>query len=321
MSNNESGTIRPARFNSFIGQVKAIQQLTVAVKAAKARKLPLGHILLLGPAGLGKTTLGCSVVPTEFGAGKATYVNCSAVEKTTDLLPILTTQKAGSILFMDEIHALIPAAREFMLSLLEDSRITVPLGDDKSDLMTVDLPKYTVIAATTRPAALSDPMRDRFMHIVQLEPYSVTETAEIIQWHAEMRSMACDLSTVEKLLAPVCRGTARHAVRLVEACTDTCFADYDGIETKIGENIITATLKRLGYASNLTPQEIALLRALHGAKDNRLGLNTLGAQLHEDPQTVEIIIEPWLLQNGYITRELKGRVLTDSGKALYASIS
>jgi len=305
-----SAVIRPSAFDSFIGQAPAIKQLRVAVTAAKARDMAMGHALLLGPAGLGKTTLGCSVVPNEMGLAAATYVNCSAVEKTTDLLPILTTQKAGSILFMDEIHALIPAAKEYMLSLLEDSRITVSMGEG-SELMTVDLPKYTVIAATTKPAALSAPLRDRFMHIVSLVPYSTAEISAIVSWHISSRNAAGDAEAIAAKLAPLCRGTARHAVRFVESCLDTCYAD--GLDIYVNEAVIVETLDRLGYKGNLTPAELKVLRALNKAKDRRLGLTTLAAQVDEDPRTVEDLIEPYLLQMGYMVRDLKGRILTDMG--------
>jgi len=308
---SNSSVVRPATFKSFIGQEQAVKQLRVAVAAAKARTMAMGHTLLLGPAGLGKTTLGCTVIPNEMGVQSATYVNCSAVEKTTDLLPILTTQKAGSILFMDEIHALIPAAKDYMLSLLEDSRITVAMGGGKDDMMTIDLPKFTVVAATTRPAALSEPLRDRFMHIVSLTAYTDDQIADIIDWHAAQRDMPCKKDEVRFMLAPLCRGTARHAVRFVESCLDTVFAE--NYPPSIGRDVIVETLSRLGYTSNMTPAERKVLIALSKAKDRRLGLNTLAAQVDEDPSTVAEIIEPWLLQMGYIVRELKGRILTDAG--------
>jgi len=307
-----STVVRPASFDSFIGQEQAVKQLRVAVNASKAREMAMGHALLLGPAGLGKTTLGCSVVPNEMGVPAATYVNCSAIEKTTDLLPVLTTQKAGSILFMDEIHALIPAAKEYMLSLLEDSRITVSMGNGSNDLMTIDLPKFTVIAATTRPAALSEPLRDRFMHIVNLTPYTDDQIAQIIVWHSSKRGVEALCTDVHVHLAPLCRGTARHAVRFVESCIDTIYAD--NLSKFITKPVVAMTLERLGYIGNMTPAERKVLTALSKAKDCRLGLNSLAAQVDEEPGTVESIIEPWLLQQGYVVRELKGRVLTDLGK-------
>lgn len=311
--------IRPISFDEFHGQGPVVEHLKIAIRSALKQEKPLGHVLLVGMAGIGKTTLGSSVIPNALGVD-VTSLNCAAVEKVSDFIPTLTSIPRGSVLFLDEIHNLIPAAREHLLTVMEDQYINVPIGDGE-EIMKVSLDPFTVIGATTRQGVLPRPLLSRFVHDLRLSLYTDDEMREVLCWTVDRRALKIQDIAAERLV-PVCHGTARKCVNLVEACADTLFGVWSEEITKDGDNVINienvdATLKRLGYREDLSRDEWRYLEAIASAHKGRAGIKTLSALLDETERTIEEIYEPWLIQSGYIVKESQGRRVTDKGKEVY----
>ncbi len=313
--------LRPQSFADFNGQESALAQLRVAVTAAQRMKKMLGHILLTGPRGLGKTTLGHHVIPAEM-EGSSRYVNCTAVEKPQDLSPLLTTMQPGEQLFLDEIHALPKVVLEMLYSVMEDSKLTVMIGDEKNRKpVTIELEPFTIIGATTREGLLPDPLRDRFKHSVRLDLYSDDEMRQVLNWTADKLDVVLHENSAD-LLVPICHGTARHAVNLIESCIDSLYGSIgvmfpDGtVIRSINDRVVRETLKRLGFSINgLSRVERELLRKLAGAPGKTMGLKTIAAVLDEEDDTVEQVYEPWLLRTGLIAKTASGRTVTPAGEA------
>lgn len=311
--------MRPNSFASFHGQAAAVTQLKVAVRSAKARNATLGHVLLTGPAGLGKSTLAGHVLPAEL-ATSCTNLNCAGIEKPQQLLPILVSIKPGHILFLDEVHMLNVPLREHLLTVLEDRSIVIDLseGVGKPKLTTIKLPEYTVVAATTRLGLLPETLRDRFKLQLRLELYDDVSMAEVVKWHAESRKLSLDAASVSKLVS-ASRGTARWAVRLLDAIIDTVYSQ-DNPSHQVTLAVTNATLSRLGFVNGLTQDEVRLLKALADAYGGRLGLSTLSSKIDEDQTTIEQVLEPWLIQQGYLTKEPNGRVISDLGRKILTDV-
>ncbi len=308
-------TIRPQSFDSFAGQEKAIQRLKVAVGSALKRQQPLGHVLFDGPAGLGKTSLGASVLPRELGEVRCVSINCSAIERPQDLLPTLSTMRYGEILFLDEIHSLQgTGCFEYLLTALEDFTISVKTGDGPKDpVIAVELPRFTVVAATTRAARLPEPLRDRFSHQIRLDLYSASAMSKVLRWTAEQRDLVLEANSAAELV-PACHGTARWAVNLVEACQDTAINNRGLQHGPIGPQDVQETLERMGFVRGLTEAEHRYLVALGGRQGKPTGVGTLAAMLDENSQQVEEVTEPWLLQNLLIEKTPQGRLLASRGR-------
>lgn len=299
---------RPDTFDSFLGQTDIVAYLKIAVRSALARKAVLGHVLLYGPAGVGKTTLGAHVIASEMGA-PVECMNCAAIEKAEHLTKKLVTMQEGGILFLDEIHALIGEAREHLLTLMEDYQLTIAM--EGMAPIVVNVPPFTVIAATTRMGQLDAPLRSRFRHSLRLDLYTDAEMEKVIDWSVGRLAGITFEPPAVKLLAIATRGVARNAVTLVEAAIDTIYGE--GIDGRVvTEDVARRTLSRLGYVGELTANEIQYLKAVagHGGK---IGLSALSALLNEPPMTIQDVYEPLLLRKGLIQRTTNGRTITAEG--------
>ncbi|MBI3889882.1 Holliday junction branch migration DNA helicase RuvB [Candidatus Saccharibacteria bacterium] len=303
-------TLRPQFFSDYIGQERLKKNLKLAIDAAKKRAEPIDHVLLYGPPGLGKTTM-ATVIANEMGANIRVTAG-PAIERAGDLASILTNLQDGDILFIDEIHRLSRAVEEVLYSAMEDYKLDIVIGKGPAARsVRLDLPKFTVIGATTRTGALAAPLRDRFGHIYRLEFYTPNEIGDIIarasgiletKIHPEAASM---LSTRARL-------TPRIANRLLKRVRDFADVNGDGI---IDEPTTNRALELLEIDElGLDPADRQLLNSMvDNYGDNPVGLNTIAALTGDEATTIEDFYEPYLLQIGFIERTPRGRRVTVKG--------
>jgi len=301
-------TLRPDAWNEYIGQEQIKKNLGVFIEASKKRDEALDHVLFFGPPGLGKTTLAL-IIANEMNANiKVTAA--PMIEKSGDLAALLTNLEEGDILFIDEIHRLSPAVEEILYSSMEDFRIDIIIGSGPAaQTVKIDLPRFTLIGATTRAGMLSNPLRDRFGMNFRMQFYSHDELAKII-------SQASD-KLDKKIIKEACveiakrsRGTPRIALRLLRRVRD--FADVAD-ELDINHKRTQYALDELGINSHgFDEMDLRLLNLLVDAKGKAMGLSTIAASLSEDEGTVEDVLEPYLIANGYLERTAKGRRATRS---------
>ena len=306
---------RPDTFDSFHGQSQALAQLRVSVKAAKKLGRPHSHTLLVGSAGLGKSLLAGHVLANELGVPCVT-INCASVERQEDILPTVSTMKAGSILFLDEIHALPRNIQEVFYPVLQESQLSIVLGeDDKKQILNITLPKFCVTAATTREGLLPEPLRDRFRQTIQLEPYSDDELVQVLSWLAANSEAQSITQEAAEILAVPCHGTARKAVSFIESAIETAAAE-DAPSLAITAAIADRTLARLRYApTGLSCQEVKLLEVLARSR-GAVGLNTLAGIVDVESASIEDVYEPWLLRQGLMEKTPGGRVITERGRGV-----
>ncbi len=299
-------TLRPDAWSEYIGQEQIKKNLGVFIEASKKRQEALDHVLFFGPPGLGKTTLAL-IIANEMNANiKVTAA--PMIEKSGDLAAILTNLEEGDILFIDEIHRLSPAVEEILYSSMEDFRIDIIIGSGPAaQTVKIDLPRFTLIGATTRAGMLSNPLRDRFGMSFRMQFYSSEELARIIEQASnKLEKEIVKQASVE--IAKRSRGTPRIALRLLRRVRD--FADVAD-EKGIKHSRTQYALNELGINSHgFDEMDIRLLKLLVSAKGRAMGLSTIAAALSEDEGTVEDVLEPYLLANGYLERTAKGRKAT-----------
>lgn len=297
-------SLRPATFDDYIGQSKVKQNLKVFIEAAKIRGETLDHVLFYGPPGLGKTTL-ANIIASEMGAN-IKMTAAPMIEKAGDLASILTNLQEGDALFIDEIHRLSPAIEEILYPAMEDFRLDIIIGSGPAaQTIKIDLPKFTLIGATTKAGSISAPLRDRFGMHFRLQFYEPDELSQIVKRAAEKLKKTCDENASFEI-ARRSRGTPRIALRLLKRIRD--FADVAG-ENAISHERAKEALNLLGVNElGFDELDIRYLRMLFEARRRPLGLSTIAAGLSEDEGTIEDIIEPYLLAHGYIERTAKGRI-------------
>lgn len=300
-------SLRPQDFASYTGQERLKQNLKLAIEAAKMRTEPIDHVLLYGPPGLGKTTM-ATIIAHEMGA-QIRITSGPAIERAGDLASLLTNLQDGDILFIDEIHRLNRNVEEVLYSAMEDFKLDIMLGKGPSARsLRLDLPKFTIIGATTRVGALAAPLRDRFGHIHRLEFYKPAEVQQIIERAATILDVKID-SQAAKALATRARLTPRIANRLLKRVRDYADVNGDGI---IDTVISTKALELLEIDElGLDPADRLLLTAIIDSYDGGpVGVETLAALTAEERSTIEDFIEPYLLQIGLLERTPRGRKVT-----------
>lgn len=304
-------TLRPQNFDEYIGQERLKKNLKLAIAAAKKRGEPIDHVLLYGPPGLGKTTM-ASVIANEMGVGLRVTAG-PAIERAGDLASILTNLQDGDILFIDEIHRLSRAVEEVLYSAMEDYKLDIVIGKGPAARsVRLDLPKFTVIGATTRTGSLAAPLRDRFGHIYRLEFYTHDEIGQIIMRAAKILESDIHAESA-KLLSTRARLTPRIANRLLKRVRDYADVNGDGI---IDTVMTTSALELMEIDElGLDPADRNMLRQiLENYGDRAIGLNTIAALTGDETTTIEDYYEPYLLQIGFIERTPRGRMVTLKAK-------
>lgn len=304
---DDESSLRPSSFDEYVGQTNLKENLKVFVGAAKLRDESLDHVLLYGPPGLGKTTMSM-IIANEMGTHLKTTTGPS-IEKTGDLVAILTSLEPGDVLFIDEIHRLNKVVEEILYPAMEDFCVDVVIGKEASTRsIRIDLPPFTLVGATTRAGDLSAPLRDRFGIVSKLEYYDETDLKTIIDRTSRVYQMPMD-DDAKTALAMRSRGTPRIANRLFRRVRD--FAQFNGEDVITKERTIEA-LDRL-KVDQLGLDDVDhkyLLGIIHRFKGGPVGLESLAASIGEEPQTLEDVYEPYLLQIGLIKRTPRGRIAT-----------
>ena len=301
-------TLRPQTLDQYIGQAKAKENLKVYIEAAKGRGESLDHVLFFGPPGLGKTTL-AGIIANEMGTHMK-VTSGPAIAKPGEMAAILSNLQEGDILFVDEIHRLNRQVEEVLYPAMEDYAIDIMIGKGSSARsIRLDLPKFTLVGATTRAGLLSAPLRDRFGVIHHLEFYTVDELKTIIIKSAEKLEVEIDEEGAFEL-ARRSRGTPRLANRLLKRVRDFAEVKYDG---KISKEVAAFALDllevdKLGLDQNDRNILMTMIEKFQGGP---VGLDTLAAAIGEDAGTIEDVYEPYLVKNGFIVRTPKGRMVTD----------
>ena len=302
------GELRPQRLTDYIGQEKAKQTLSVYIEAAKARGEALDHVLFYGPPGLGKTTL-AGIIANEMGVHMK-VTSGPAIEKPGEMAAILNSLQEHDVLFVDEIHRLNRQVEEVLYPAMEDYAIDIMIGKGASARsIRLDLPKFTLVGATTRAGMLTAPLRDRFGVVNRMEYYTVEELKTIILRSAKVLEVGIDDRGAESL-ARRSRGTPRLANRLLKRVRDFAQVRFDGHITKEVADYALDLLDVDKEGLDQTDRDL-LLAMIEKFGGGPVGLDTLSAALGEDAGTIEDVLEPYLLKNGFIQRTPRGRVVTD----------
>ena len=305
-------TLRPKTLSEYVGQVKAKENLSIYIKAAKQRHESLDHVLLYGPPGLGKTTLS-GIIAREMGVNLR-VTSGPAIEKQGDLVAILTSLNEGDVLFIDEIHRLSRNVEEILYPAMEDFSVDIILGKGPSARsIRLDVPHFTLVGATTRSGQLTAPLRDRFGVLLRLELYSPEELAQIVTRSAGI--LGIDIEPEGALeIASRSRGTPRIANRLLRRVRDIAQVEFNGVIT---EEVAASALKRFEIDElGLDDFDRRMLEAIiKNYGGGPVGLDTLAAAVGEEAITIEDVYEPYLMQIGFLSRTPRGRCATPAAYA------
>src|SRR3954466_9696975 len=300
--------LRPRRLADFTGQSKLKDNLEIAIQAAKMRGEAMDHVLLYGPPGLGKTTL-AAIIAEELGVEFMT-TSGPVLQKKLDLTGILSNVKLHQVFFIDEIHRLFPDVEEILYSALEDFRVDLLVGTGPgARTVSLPMPKFTAIGATTRQGLVSAPLRGRFGLVLRLDPYTVDELKSIVQRSAKLLDVGIEDTAAEEI-ARRCRGTPRIANRLLRRVRDYAQVRADG---RITQPVAQTALNLLDvdrYGLDEIDQKI-MMTILEKYRGGPVGVNTIAASISEEAETIEEVYEPYLIQLGFLNRTPRGRVATE----------
>jgi Holliday junction DNA helicase RuvB len=299
--------LRPLRLEEYVGQEKIRGQLSIFIQAAIQRNEPLDHVLLFGPPGLGKTTL-AHIVGREMGVN-VRQTSGPVIEKAGDLAALLTNLEPNDVLFIDEIHRLSPAVEEILYPALEDYQIDIVIGEGPAARsVKLDLPPFTLVGATTRAGMLTNPLRDRFGIVSRLEFYSASELSQIVLRSASLLETEIETTGAEEIAARS-RGTPRIANRLLRRVRDFAQVKFDGVITESVAKKALDILDVDGKGLDLMDRKLldAIINRFGGGP---VGVENLAAAIGESRDTIEDVIEPFLIQEGYMQRTPRGRLAT-----------
>jgi Holliday junction DNA helicase RuvB len=304
-------SLRPRRLDEFVGQAKMKEQLSIALDAAKRRGEALDHVLLVGPPGLGKTSL-AHIIREELGVGIRSVAGPALERK--DVAAILTAVEARDVVFVDEIHRLSRAAEEILYPALEDFRLDIVMGQGAAArTLTLDLPPFTLVGATTRTGLLTSPLRDRFGITFRLDYYGDGELAAIVRRSAGILGVEIAADAADEI-AGRARGTPRVGNRILRRVRDVAEVRHEGsITTAIAREALELLEVDEAGLERLDRELLRSIVEKYGG--GPVGLNTLAAALGEEPDTIEYVYEPYLLQLGFIQRTPRGRTITALGRA------
>ena len=301
-------TIRPDSFDEYVGQTDVKENIKVFVSAARMRGTSLDHVLLYGPPGLGKTTL-AHIIANELGSNIKT-ASGPTIEKSGDLAAILSTLEPNDVLFIDEIHRIPRYIEEILYSAMEDFKLDIIIGGEgQSRNIKIDLPPFTLVGATTRAGDLTAPLRDRFGIISKLEFYTNEELSQIVKRSARVLNLEIEDDAAYEI-AKRSRKTPRIANRLLKRVSDFALVNGDGV---ISLDIVKTSLKRLKIdESGLDSTDIEyIMSIINKFNGGPVGIESIASSIGEEATTIEDVIEPFLLQEGYVKRTSRGRIITE----------